>query len=102
MVTYKKEELVGITELGKALGSYLDKITSHSFEKLAVIRRNKPEAVIVPIEEYERLKHSADLLEELEIAQIVQERVVNKTKPLKSYSIEEMKAQLRDRGKDVV
>ncbi len=101
-MAYKKEELVGITELGKALGNYLDKITTHSLEKLAVIRRNKPEAVIVPIEEYERLKSSADLLEELEIAQIVQERVINKAQPHKTYTVEEMKARLKKRGKDVV
>jgi len=56
MVTYAKDELIGITELGKSLGSYIDKVTSKSLEKLAIVRRNKPEAVIIPIEEYEELK----------------------------------------------
>ena len=44
MVTYAKDEMVGITELGKSLGNYLDKVTSHVFDKIAIIRRNKPEA----------------------------------------------------------
>ena len=56
MVTYAKDELVGITELGKSLGNYIDKVTSKSLEKLAIVRRNKPKAVIIPIAEYEELK----------------------------------------------
>lgn len=32
MVTYSKDEMVGITELGKFLGSYLDKVTLNILE----------------------------------------------------------------------
>ena len=67
MVTYAKDEMVGITELGKSLGSYLDKVTSDVFSKIAIIRRNKPEAVIIPIEEYELLQSAYDRLEQKEI-----------------------------------
>lgn len=51
MVTYAKDEIIGITELGKSLGTYLDKVTSNAFSKIAIIRRNKPEAVIIVIED---------------------------------------------------
>ena len=71
MVTYSKEEIVGITELGKSLGAYLDKVTNKTFSKLAIIRRSKAEAIIVNIEEYERLKKAYDLLEQKEIEQII-------------------------------
>jgi len=67
MVTYAKDEMVGITELGKSLGNYLDKVTSDVFSKIAIIRRNKPEAVIIPIEEYELLQGAYDRLEQKEI-----------------------------------
>jgi len=67
MVKYAKDEMVGITELGKSLGSYLDKVTTHMFSKIAIIRRNKPEAVIIPIEEYELLQSAYDRLEQKEI-----------------------------------
>ena len=67
MVKYAKDEMVGITELGKSLGNYLDKVTSHMFNKIAIIRRNKPEAVIIPIEEYELLQSAYDRLEQKEI-----------------------------------
>jgi len=72
MITYAKDEMVGITELGKSLGSYLDKVTSDVFSKIAIIRRNKPEAVIIPIEEYELLQSAYDRLEQKEIEMLLQ------------------------------
>jgi len=71
MITYAKDEMVGITELGKSLGSYLDKVTSDVFSKIAIIRRNKPEAVIIPIEEYELLQSAYDRLEQKEIEMLL-------------------------------
>ncbi|MEA1956194.1 MAG: type II toxin-antitoxin system Phd/YefM family antitoxin [Campylobacterota bacterium] len=101
MVTYAKEEMVGITELGKSLGSYLDKVTSNTFNKLAIIRRNKPEAVIVPIEEYEYMRASADILEDMQIAQVIKERVLDKKEPIETLSFEELIVDLKQRGLDV-
>ncbi|WP_458700960.1 type II toxin-antitoxin system Phd/YefM family antitoxin [Sulfurospirillum sp. 1307] len=74
MVTYAKNEMVGITEFGKSLGKYLDKVTSNSLSKIAIIRRNKPEAVIIPIEEYENLQKAYEILEQKEIEQILNNR----------------------------
>lgn len=71
MVTYAKDEIVGITELGKSLGTYLDKVTSKVYGKIAIIRRNKPEAVIIAIEEYELLQHAYDRLEQKEIEMLL-------------------------------
>ncbi len=87
MVKYAKEEMVGITELGKSLGNYLDKVTSHMFNKIAIIRRNKPEAVIIPIEEYELLQSAYDRLEQKEIETILadmsnEDKEVVKTKTI--------------------
>ena len=87
MVTYAKDEMVGITELGKSLGNYLDKITSNIFNKIAIVRRNKPEAVIIPIEEYELLQSVYDRLEQKEIEKILEnmsedDKKVSKTKTL--------------------
>ena len=87
MVTYAKDEMVGITELGKSLGNYLDKVTSDVFSKIAIIRRNKPEAVIIPIEEYELLQSAYDRLEQKEIENILatmseDDRKISKSKIL--------------------
>jgi len=82
MVRYAKNEMVGITELGKSLGSYLDKVTSNKYSKIAIIRRNKPEAVIIPISEYEKLQELYDKIEQKEIENILQ----NMTKEEKEVS----------------
>ncbi len=74
MISYTKEEMVGITELGKSLGSYLDKVTSNIYSKIAIIRRNKPEAVIIPIAEYELLQKAYDILEQSEIKHLLDNR----------------------------
>ena len=88
MVTYAKDEIVGITELGKSLGNYLDKVTSKIFNKIAIVRRNKPEAVIIPIEEYELLQQAYDKLEQKEIENILKntskdDKMVSHSKVLK-------------------
>ena len=43
------------------------------------MKNNKLEAVIIDIEEYERLKEAYDLMEHMEIAKIVEERKGSKT-----------------------
>jgi prevent-host-death family protein len=98
MVAYTKEEMVGITELTKSLGKYLDVVTSSALNKLAIVRRNKPEAVIVPIEEYERMRAATDYLEDMGIAEMLKERVFNRTTPAKMISHEEMKEYFKKRG----
>jgi len=85
---YTKEEMIGITELGKSLGSYLDKIKSKMYQKIAIIRRNKPEAVILPIEEYEMLKKAYDLLEQKEIEELLEEMNEDDKKIAKTKSVE--------------
>jgi len=98
MVAYARDEMVGITELGKSLGKYLDKLIEKPFNKLAIIRRNEPEAVIIPIEEYEYMKRQADLLEDMQIAQVLKERVLDKKEPINYTSLEEMEEYFKSRG----
>lgn len=101
MVAYKKEEMVGITEFSKAVSSFVDKISTHSLEKLAIIKHNKPEVVVVSIDEYEKLVAQAEYLEDLEIAKVIKERVLDKTEPVKTYSLDEVMMELRQKGKNV-
>ncbi len=56
MLTYSKDEMVGVTEFGKSIGAFLNKVVENPLNKLVILRRNKPEAVIIPIEECENLK----------------------------------------------
>ncbi len=88
MISYTKDEMIGITELGKSLGNYLDKVTAKVFSKIAIIRRNKPEAVIVSIEEYELLQRAYNMLEQKDIENILknmskEDKEVSHSKTLK-------------------
>ena len=74
-ISYTTEELVSSTDFAKGFGGYISKIISGSVEKLAVVKNNKPEAVVISIAEYERIKQLANLAEDLSIAQMVHERV---------------------------
>lgn len=101
MTTYTKDELVGVTEFGKSMGAFLDKVVSNPMNKIALVRRNKPEAVILPIETYESLQELSEYLEYKEIYDIIQERVENRKTPAKYISQEEMMKAIDKRLKDV-
>ena len=102
MVAYKKDELVGITELSKSLSGFIEKVSSHTVEKLAVVRHNKPEVVILDIEEYERMKELQDYIEDLEIAQIIKERVLNPKEQVEMLTEDDLQEYLKKRGNSIV
>ncbi len=101
MVAYAKEELVGVTEFGKSVGVFLDKVLSKNLDKIALVRRNKPEAVVVPIETYEKMMELEEYLEYEDINRLVQERVEKRKSPAKPLSIDELKSKLRQVGRNV-
>lgn len=74
MTLYARNEMISATEIVKSFKTNLDKVTNHAVEKLAIMRNNKPEAVIVPIDEYEKMKELYDYAERLSIFETVQTR----------------------------
>jgi len=66
MKAYKRDEMISVTDLLKGFKTTLEKLTSHQLEKVAVMKNNKPEAVIISVDEYERLqsKHYWNRLDE--------------------------------------
>ncbi len=84
-ISYTTEELVPSTDFAKGFGGYISKVISGSVEKLAVVKNNKPEAVVISIAEYERIKQLANLAEDLSLVQIVHERVDGKEAELQDY-----------------
>ena len=91
MVMYAKNELYSITDFTKQIGSVVNKIKEHTYEKVGILKNNKLEAVVISTDEYERLKEieeRMELAEHIEIYRIVQER---KNTPLSKYvSMEDM------------
>lgn len=84
-ISYTTEELIPSTEFAKGFGGFISKVISGSVEKLAVVKNNRPEAVVISITEYERIKLLADLAEDLSIAQMVHERVADGDRELLEY-----------------
>ena len=74
MLTYTKEELMSSTDIVRNFSSVLDSIKKQKKAKIAVLRKNKLEAVILPIEEYERIRELADLMEHLQLYKLIKER----------------------------
>lgn len=89
MVTYSTNELIPSSELAKKFGSYLTQIKDNSVDKLAVLKNNKVEAVIISKDEYERMQEA---LKEVEAKKIM-ESIKNGLKDLekgKTQSIDKL------------
>ncbi len=99
-VAYTKEEMVGITELSRSLNSFVDKVKNHTMEKIAIMKNNKPEAIILPTSEYERMKRMVDMAEYHAIADIIDERMPN-GEIGKTITHEELLERMRKRGRNV-
>ena len=91
MVKCAKNELYSITDFTKQIGSAIGSIKEPNLEKIGILKNNKLEAVVISIDEYERLKEIEEkvaLAEHNNIYQAVEER---KETPLSEYvSMEEM------------
>jgi len=79
MVAYRRDEIISITDLSRNLSTALNSIIDYSKEKLAISKNNKLQAVIIPIEEYERMVELYEEMENREIAKIIEERKDSKT-----------------------
>ena len=84
-VSYTKEELIPSTEFAKGFGGFISKVIKGSVEKLAIVKNNKPEAVVISIAEYERIKMLSNLAEDLSIQQMVHERIGDGERKLLDY-----------------
>lgn len=82
MIAYTKNEMMSSTEVVRNFKSLLDSIKTKKRSKVAIMRKNTLEAVLLPIEEYERLQECMEYMENLEIERILQKRM--KT-PLSEY-----------------
>ena len=74
MVTYARDEIIAASDVARGFSKILKDLTSYTKEKVAISKNNKLEAVIVPIEEYERMQEALDMAEHIEIYNIVKER----------------------------
>ncbi len=92
MVSYSRDEIISASDMARGFSNVLKDIMNHTKERFAISKNNKIEAVVLQIDEYERLQEAYELVEHLEIYKKVQERKNSKTVSLdasaKKYGID--------------
>jgi len=79
MVAYARDEIISVSDMARGFSNILTSIIDKSKEKIAISKNNKLEAVIVNIDEYEKLKEAYELMEHIDIYNKIQERKNSKT-----------------------
>lgn len=79
MIAYARDEIIPATEVARNFSSVFKSLVDGAKDRIAIAKNNKLELVVLPIEEYERLKDIADLAEHIEIYKTVSERAANKS-----------------------
>ena len=55
MMAFEKKEIVSATQLVRQFSNFLTELTNRKLNKIAIIRNNEMQAVVLPIDEYENL-----------------------------------------------
>ena len=71
MILYAANELIPSSDFAKKFGSYLGQIKDHSVDKLAILKNNKVEAVVVSKDEYEKMSQALKIVEANEMIQSI-------------------------------
>ena len=56
MVAYTRDEIISATDLARNVSGTLSSLINEEKEKIAIMKNNKIEAVMISIDEFERLK----------------------------------------------
>ena len=73
-VAYKKDEILSASKVARSFGQVLADLNSKRRRRVAVVKNNHLEAILLPIEDYETMAEALALLEHLEIYRLVEER----------------------------
>lgn len=74
MITFARNEILSSTTVVRQFSSLIRSLLSQERQKIGVIRNNEMEAVILSIDEYERLNEQAQLAEHISLATTINQR----------------------------
>jgi PHD/YefM family antitoxin component YafN of YafNO toxin-antitoxin module len=84
-VAYRKEEILSASRVARSFGKVLTDLKAQHRRRVVVLKNNQVEAVIVSVDDYEKMAEAFDLLEHMEIHRLVTQRARKKgKKPLAS------------------
>ena len=95
MVTYGTNELIPSSEFAKKFWTYLTQIKDHSVDKLAILKNNRVEAVVISKDEYESMKEALKEVEAKKILTSIKNGLKD-VKDEKTHSIDTLWDQLDD------
>ena len=78
MSAYERSEIIASGKLAKKLGAVLSSLKSGRTTRVVISRNNLLEAVILPVEDYEKLEDAAKTLGHIKIARIISQRANEK------------------------
>lgn len=65
MFSFKQDEIYTATEVVRNFSAIIDKLKKSESGKIVVLKNNKLEAVMLSVEEFERLQNAVELLENI-------------------------------------
>jgi PHD/YefM family antitoxin component YafN of YafNO toxin-antitoxin module len=72
-VAYKKDEILSASRVARSFGQVLADLSGKR-RRVAVVKNNHLEAILLPIEDYETMAEALAILEHLEIYRLVRKR----------------------------
>ncbi|MDF0675551.1 MAG: hypothetical protein P0120_14605 [Nitrospira sp.] len=66
-VAYKKDELLSASKVARCFGEVLADLSEKRRRRVAVVKNNHLDTILLPVEEYETMAEALSLLEHLEI-----------------------------------
>ena len=73
-VAYKKDELLSASKVARSFGQVLNDLSEKRRRRVVIVKNNHLEAVLLPVEEYEAMAKTLNLLKHLEIYRLVEKR----------------------------
>jgi len=58
-ISFERKEIISATQLVRQFSSFMTELKNATLRKIAIVRNNEMEAVVLPVAEYERLVSSA-------------------------------------------
>jgi len=75
MISYARNEIISSSKTAKNLGQILKSLKTGKLKRAVISKNNELEAVILPIDDYEDILETVELIEHIQIAKLVNERV---------------------------
>jgi len=74
MTTFSRAEIIPSSKTAKNLGQLIADLKNGKRQRVVISRNNTLEAVLLAIDDYEKIMEMAEMIEHLEIAKLIEER----------------------------